>query len=234
MRNTSIILSACLAILSAAPFAAHAQESGSASGNAGGDAFAKRLLATPSVEQKTYACFVRTYDKAHLAKHPRQKVTDMKLLVGAERLPEDAEVSYSFRVNVKLRTHKGELESFSSCGHAEASENPKDGMSIHCGGECGGGGLNISPATGDKAVMLNLDDIGVWPVSKPEEASDLRLDAGRDDKVFRLDRVSNDICAAMIAQDKKDDEKAKAATAEINEQNKKDGENAKAEVTPSN
>jgi hypothetical protein len=230
MRHTSIMLSACLAILSAAPFAAHAQESGHATG---ANAFAKRLLATQSVEQKTYACFVRSYDKAHLAKHPRQKVTDMKLLVGAERLPEDAEVSYSFRVNVKLRTHKGELESFSSCGHAEASEDPKEGMSIHCGGECGGGGLNISPATGDKAVMLNLDDIGVWPVSKPEEASDLRLSAGRDDKVFRLDRVSTDICAAMIAQDKKDDEKAKAETAELNEQNKKD-ENAKAETPASN
>lgn len=226
MRHTSILLSTCLAILSSATVAVRAEE--------GSDAFAKRLLAATSVDQKTYACFVRTYDKAHLAKHPRQKVTDMKLLVGAERLPEDAEVSYSFRVNVKLRTHKGELESFSSCGHAEASENPKDGMSIHCGGECGGGGLNISPATGDKAVMLNLDDIGIWPVSKPEEASDLRLNAGRDDKVFRLDRVSNDICAAMIAQDKKDDETAKAATAEINEQNKKDGEKAKAETTPSN
>jgi len=224
MRHTSILLSACFAVLSAATVAAPAEE--------GADAFAKRLLATQSVEQKTYACFVRSYDKAHLAKHPRQKVTDMKLLVGAERLPEDAQVSYSFRVNVKLRTHKGELESFSSCGHAEASENPKDGMSIHCGGECGGGGLNISPATGDKAVMLNLDDIGIWPVSKPEEASDLRLNAGRDDKVFRLDRVSNDICAAMIVQDKKDDATAKAATAEINEQNKKD-ENAKTEATPS-
>ena len=224
MGHTSILLSACFAILSAATVAAHAEE--------GADAFAKRLLATQPVEQKTYACFVRSYDKAHLAKHPRQKVTDMKLLVGAERLPEDAQVSYSFRVNVKLRTHKGELESFSSCGHAEASENPKDGMSIHCGGECGGGGLNISPATGDKAVMLNLDDIGIWPVSKPEEASDLRLAAGRDDKVFRLDRVSNDICAAMIVQDKKDDATAKAATAEINEQNKKD-ENAKTEATPS-
>ena len=226
MRHTSVLLSAGLAILSSATVAARAEE--------GADAFAKRLLATQSVEQKTYACFVRSYDKAHLAKHPRQKVTDMKLLVGAERLPEDAEVSYSFRVNVKLRTHKGELESFSSCGHVEASENPKEGMSIHCGGECGGGGLNISPATGDKAVMLNLDDIGVWPVSKPEEASDLRLSAGRDDKVFRLDRVSNDICAAMIEQDKKDDATAKAATAEINEQNKKDGENAKAATTPSN
>ncbi len=230
MRNTSILLSACFAILSAATVAARAQESG----GAGADAFANRLLAAQSVDQKTYACFVRSYDKAHLAKHRKQKVTDMKLLVGAERLPEDAEVNYSFRVNVKLRGRKAEVESFSTCGHAEASENPKQGMSIHCGGECGGGGLDISLAPGDKAVMLNLDDIGIWPVSKPEEATDLRLSAGADDKVFRLERVSNDICAAMIAQDKKDDEKAKAETAELNEQNKKDSENAKAETPASN
>lgn len=33
---------------------------------------------------KAYACFVRRYDAEHLARHPKQKVAAMKLLISAE------------------------------------------------------------------------------------------------------------------------------------------------------
>ena len=53
------------------------------------DVFAARLFAGPVDKQKkTYGCFVRRYDAAHLARHPLQKVSMMKLLVTAEMLPE--------------------------------------------------------------------------------------------------------------------------------------------------
>ena len=35
----------------------------------------------PAAKANTYACFVRRYDADHLARHPYQKVTSMKLLV---------------------------------------------------------------------------------------------------------------------------------------------------------
>jgi hypothetical protein len=47
------------------------------------DAFDVRMFVT-APGKKAYACFVRRYDPDHLARHPKQKVSAMKLLVTAE------------------------------------------------------------------------------------------------------------------------------------------------------
>jgi hypothetical protein len=199
MSNTrAIIVSACLALLAAAPFGARAEDANSANS----DDFAKRLLAVKSVEQKTYACFVRSYDKSHLAHHPKQAVTDMKLLVAAERLPEDAALNYSFRMGLKFRNRKGDFAASSSCGHAEMSEVKGVGMEINCGGECGGG-LSIALAPNDKSITVKVESIGIWPANKLDDDSGLALSGGADDRVFRLDRVNNDICAALAREEDK-------------------------------
>ena len=54
------------------------------------DAFDSRMFAG-APGQKSYACFVRHYDSDHLAHHPKQKVTTMKLLMTAE-IPSDEKV----------------------------------------------------------------------------------------------------------------------------------------------
>ncbi len=47
--------------------------------------FDKRMFGKePAPKAKTYACFVRRYDADHLARHPHQKVTRMKLLFTSE------------------------------------------------------------------------------------------------------------------------------------------------------
>jgi hypothetical protein len=47
--------------------------------------FAKRVFGRDvAAKGKTYACFTRRYDAAHLRQHPQQKTTAMKLLVSAE------------------------------------------------------------------------------------------------------------------------------------------------------
>ncbi|ANV99903.1 hypothetical protein LMTR13_06665 [Bradyrhizobium icense] len=61
--------------------------------------------------KKTYACFVRRYDANHLAQHPKQKVSTMKLLVTAEDAPEDKTVNYSFRLGFKYRHRAGNFDS---------------------------------------------------------------------------------------------------------------------------
>jgi hypothetical protein len=61
------------------------------------DALNVRMFAK-SPGDKAYACFVRRYDADQLARHPKQKVGTMKLLVSAE-LPEDKKIlGYSFRL----------------------------------------------------------------------------------------------------------------------------------------
>ena len=70
--------------------------------------------------KKTYACFVRRYDASHLAQHPKQKVSAMKLLVTAEDAPEDKTVNYSFRLGFKYRHRAGNFDSSGFCSHIVA------------------------------------------------------------------------------------------------------------------
>ncbi len=85
--------------------------------------YAKRMFsAEVSPKKKSYVCFVRQYDSAHLAQHPAQKVTAMKLLVTAEIVPEDSGLNYGFRLGVKLKGKSGEFSSGGECGHVKVSE----------------------------------------------------------------------------------------------------------------
>ena len=43
--------------------------------------YAKRMFADSAGKPKAYACFVRWYDAEHMAQHPLQKVSVMKLLL---------------------------------------------------------------------------------------------------------------------------------------------------------
>ena len=79
MRKIQILIAACLTVSASASFAAPAENPGDT------DAFARRLLAVKSVEQKTSACFVRVYDAPHLAHHRKQTVSAMRMLISVER-----------------------------------------------------------------------------------------------------------------------------------------------------
>ncbi|HZE47613.1 MAG TPA: hypothetical protein VE087_12095, partial [Xanthobacteraceae bacterium] len=154
MRKSPILIAASLTLLAFAVCAARAKDDT--------EGFARRLLAVKSVEQKTYACFMRSYDASHLARHARQKVGTMKLLVAAERLPEDSALSYSFRLGVKLRNHQGDFVSNGNCSHAEVSKLKRAGIRISCGGDCGDGGMAIGLAPDDKSLVVRLDEIAIW------------------------------------------------------------------------
>ena len=67
---------------------------------------------------KAYACFVRRYDADHLARHPKQKVAAMKLLISAEVDKEDKELHNSFRLGFRYRHRPGDFDSSGSCSHA--------------------------------------------------------------------------------------------------------------------
>src|SRR3984893_11875632 len=110
-------------------------------------AFAKRMFAGSAPKPKGYACFVRRYDAAHMAKHPLQKVTVMKLLITAEMVADDKVLEYWFRLGLNFRDRPGDLDSSGDCGHAAVTKVPDNaetvipaGVDIACGGEWGGGG----------------------------------------------------------------------------------------------
>ena len=190
MHKIIVLLSASVAFAAAAGFAARAEEPVDTT------AFAQRLFAVKSVDKKTYACFVRRYDAAHLKQHPLQKVSAMKMLMTVEKSDEDASPQYGFRLGVGFRNRPGAFSSGGSCSDAKAL--PDGGrMMISCGVDCDGGALYVTLASGDKSVVVDLDQIRIWDVNKPDEDATQSLPAGADDKSFRLDRANLEECASL-------------------------------------
>ena len=165
---------------------------------ANAEAFAKRMFAGKVASKgKSYVCFARRYDAAHLRQHPQQKVTAMKLLVSAQMVPEDQALNYSFALGVKFRDRQGNFDTMGSCGHPTAEQESADKLVLGCGVDCDGGGLQIEMANADKSVIVRLDRVAIWNNDKPDDERD-SLEAGADDKAFRLDRVAMDECKSLM------------------------------------
>ncbi len=179
-------------------------------------AFANRVFAGAPPRAKNYACFVRRYDAEHLAQHPLQKVSVMKLLIAAEHVADDPVLEYSFRLGVNFRDRPGNFDSSGDCGHAptiEPPDNPDippedkttlpDGIDFSCGVDCDGGGITVNLAHNDTAVIVKLERVRIWKGKDPDDGAETALQGGADDKVFRLDRTSLNECAAL-AYDRKE------------------------------
>ena len=173
------------------------------------NAFAGRLFAGKlASEGKSYACFVRAYDGAHLAAHPLQKVKSMKVLVTAEKdeqpaAPTDsAGLGYSFRMGVTFTRRPGNFDSSGSCGSPGVAE--KDGkVSFSCGVDCDGGGIamEMRDPKDNKSILVRLERIRIWRNNRPEDEG-LDLSGGADDRVFRLDRAPVEQCRSLITDRK--------------------------------
>ena len=119
MSSFVVALAAAAALVSLAGVG-HAQD-GDRQGQGG--RLRQQDVRRPASSQKTYACFVRRYDANHLAQHPKQKVSAMKLLVTAENPPEEKTTNYSFRLGVKYRHRPGNFDSSGYCSHVVAEDS---------------------------------------------------------------------------------------------------------------
>jgi hypothetical protein len=178
--------------------------------------FAKRFFAGFAGQPEAYACFVRRYDAAHMATHPLQKVTVMRLLVTSEKIEDDKYLNYSFRLGVNFRDQAGDFDSSGDCGHAPPVRNldsdpgseqgSEQGTSaaidFSCNVDCDGGGIAVNLANGDNSVIVKLDRVRIWKSTDPDGAPIRSLQGGADDKVFRLDRTSLDECRSLVADRK--------------------------------
>jgi hypothetical protein len=200
-RNVTLAAAAALAISAAGIMPGHAGEEGIDKAKAA--AFDIRMFTRPP-GKKAYACFVRRYDPDHLARHPKQKVSAMKLLVTAE-IPQEEEikekVTYSFRLGLKYRHRAGDFDSSGSCNHFVPEDR---GHEIHlgCGVDCDGGGIEVAMSKDDKSAIVQVERVRIWQNSKPDEELSDALVGGADDKVFRLDRADTRDCAALVTDRK--------------------------------
>jgi hypothetical protein len=164
--------------------------------------FNKRMFAGPLGPKLTYACFVRRYDAEHLARHPKQKVSTMKLLVVAGHPPEESYTPYSFRLGFKYRHRKGDWDSSGSCGQIQDTDKGQE-VKFACSVDCDGGGIAIGLAKGNDATLVRVERVRIWQNSKPdEEPGTDALTGGEDDKIFRLDRTDLKECESLITDRK--------------------------------
>jgi hypothetical protein len=192
MRKIPILIAAALSLLATAAFGQTARETAKIND------FGRRMFATKSFTDKHVACFVRTYDAAHLARHPKQSVTAMKMLIVGERLEGETSLSYSYKLGVNFRDRTGDYVSNYDCGQAQLwSEKPN--VEVSCQDGCGEGGVTIALAPDSKAIIVKLGSAAVWPADNPHDQSAvIELKGGADDKVFRLVRVDMANCQSLI------------------------------------
>ncbi len=191
MRKCPALLAACLSLLASAAVAAPDREAARLAD------FAQRMFATKSFDQKTSACFVRTYDTAHLARHRKQTVTAMKMLVSAERLQEDGQLSYSYDLGVDFRERQGAFAASFECGHARTAETKRGSVDVRCHDGCeGGDGVVIAIASDGRSILVKVDSVWLRPAGQPADgnAAYFEFTGGADDHVFRLERVDMENC----------------------------------------
>jgi|SRR6516164_4803211 len=147
--------------------------------------------------------------KAHLAEHPDQLVTAVKLHIyhpppgeGTPPLNEaEAKNATWMTMEVKVRGRDVLLTAGGICGKGEPPNPhllkhlpPPD--ALWCGVECDGGGIGVA-SRGDHAMMY----LGRIRVSRKiyscGDESDEELSGNKDDNVFRLNRVNERECADM-------------------------------------
>jgi hypothetical protein len=192
MRQNPILIAAVLSLLASAATAQPDREAAKVAD------FAKRMFATKSFGQKPTACFARTYDAAHLARHPEQTVSAMKMLIAGEKLEGATSLSYSYKLGINFRDRKGDYASSYDCGNAEVSD-VKLGAQVSCHDGCGAGGVVIALAPNSKAIIVKLESVVVWLADKPQdESAQFELKGGADDRVFRLERVDSEMCKLLI------------------------------------
>ena len=159
-------------------------------------AYAKlKALLPPGPKAKL--CLARTYDARHMKRHPKQTVAGVVLYLryvplsdedatlvttedgGTEKRP----FRYDFTLAATVKG-KGTYYAAGDCASAQA---------IGCGVDCDGGGIEIEPLAGKDTVLMRLERIRMTPGCEGE-GSEVDLEGGEDDKVFKLGAAPLSIC----------------------------------------
>ena len=138
-------------------------------------------------------CFARSYDAAHLAKHPKQTVASIKFALAYHRhepdkYRKDGQRNYYFKLEVRQRSRPNKtLSVVGDCF-------PGDGV-IHCGVECDGGGIQVKWRDQPKTILIDLAATGRIRLDNcGGEENSVELTPGADDRTFLLTRISDAAC----------------------------------------
>ena len=148
-------------------------------------------------------CFARPYDKAHLAEHPDQTVTAVKLKIYAS--PPDPKTLW-FYIQIRRR---GEYKALHNKGVCE-----QEASVLSCFIECDGGGVRITPRS-NVTILMRL---GIQPPLGPngevikaderirmtacgtqdeDDGGGTEVTGGKDDHEFLLYQADDAVCVGI-------------------------------------
>ncbi len=155
----------------------------------------------------TDACFGRSYDAAHLKRHPKQRVAAFHLLRdftpdrSTEDVPQSAEEmktddgqygSVTVSAFVRFRNRPGTFWHMLSCHRSD------DG-GVRCGVDCDGGSFSLKPLARGDGLMLENHGFVVAGGCGGDGEENVFVHPGADDRTFRLDRQP--VAACLAARD---------------------------------
>lgn len=154
-------------------------------------------------KEKAYACYARTYTRAHLASHPDQNVRDMMVFVNSYEDESGAGRQYIMGMSVNFRQLKRPYSAYGGCSAGTGGK-----QALHCGIDCDGGTIGVRIKDKNSILLDIPDGARVSDDQSDEELSNLPEGAkfGSDDKIFRLDRAALSTCVPLAS-----DEETKAA-----------------------
>jgi hypothetical protein len=169
-------------------------------------------------EMGNSACFARVYDAAHLRRHPRQKITAMKIWLRYEEMSGNAEgLALDLGISIVQRADPEPLFAQGDCiWDQRANVNTSDRRMIKSlnkdeAAVCmisaqpdvfestsaqEGGVLLFDPGKDGDTIMIYLDD-SMTMVKRAARRKHLFIRFGTDDRVFMLRRVAIKDCAAV-------------------------------------
>jgi hypothetical protein len=153
---------------------------------AGPSKFVTHLMGREPGEGKTFACFIRVYDDAHLTAHPEQNVRSMTVLVVAYSV---LQYSYQLRMGFHFRGRLESLTTVAECGDSSGARDSLRGGALCAGpGESGKMRLVLED---DRSVLIVLP-VGahLWRPGPPDPTNTVNDAFGPDDKLFRLFRTA--------------------------------------------
>lgn len=157
--------------------------------SAGQSSQIKTLFGHDPGDKAASACFSRHYAKTHLASHPDQNVTDMRVFVS--KAEGDANEGYTVDMQVDFREQKQPLVLTNYCEPGEGKQ------AITCPFDCEGGRIDMR-VRNQSSILVEIP-IGARIYDPPgEDGVPARGKFGDDDKLFRLDRAALADCLPAI------------------------------------
>lgn len=139
-------------------------------------------------DAKGYACFTRAYDQAHLDAHPRQNVASVVMLA------DDIHPGQPIILRLRLTFRKPAAELYASvyCDGAQGDHSLKCQV-LGLNGE-----VDVLVKPGEPVYLSVPAPVRLWKAGAEYQDPEEHPPFGSDDKLFQLERQSDETCAALM------------------------------------